>query len=1210
MECYYIVISSAHLSNGHFRNIKGVFRGPLSKNGNKTLDYAEKENTIAKALEDLKANFYCELCDKQYYKHQEFDNHINSYDHAHKQRLKELKQREFARNVASKSRKDEKKQEKALQRLHKLAELRKEAACAPGSGPMFRSTTVMVRDNFNEIPQCALIDSTKKEQEFNFALLHSSKTASDVASVAPLMPDTTTNSGPDIKLGDQVQGLHGHKVGFSFAFPKKASIKLESSAAAFYEYNDETSAEHGVSRRSRFVPGPGNLPVSSAEEIALCFDEKPSSITPLMEKHDVDNVESIPAEDSNEPPTEGNGIQQAPELRHPVSHLKGPGLVESDSCGTETDSSALPDEMLTRRVFGSQALPVESNGNEHVGNECAVLPVNEEHLSQYDIQEENDPNVSNDSLASEVEMKECISDGPIPANSEGERRALPNKQMPSKRLCDPFVPVLNKHGYTILQWPCEMLLYTNTEPSISYSCNPLCFDFRSSKSSESLEKNKQPSNMPNSTHKAESSQDLDCNHPDESLSVDTDCAAVAQIPSAESCALEKKQDEFCLDPSQSTGKKEKYHNFLKSANEQENKGWNKRTHEKWFYRNRKRKRRRKQFYHHYEEMTELSAEISPVAKQQNNFIDIDKHLKLHGTLEQGINESQSRDLVLQQLEETAKIPEKEDHDYPGTISITTQVHRTQSPQTVWNTSDKRDCCINSNHLWIKNKPVSHRQSNKAGSNSGRCNSVYSRPFCNWTTRRQCSNPDHKHLSHYPDKKCTNQAQPIKRAYHSVIDEPERSHRKRRYHIHSYSSDESSAAQTCFSEENVRQLSKLAVACKPKRKRRRKRTRIHDIFIEKRPRRNISVRSPTEVVKFEDSPRKSTEENLEQTSSHSNTDYAKNIENKVQPVRSQTDSPSEHLVSSENIQGSNSSISEPTPCLEESRSSSSPVTEHSISAVGKSRDMLEGRKHKNVSVPEIQASLKMSTLERNPNQLPPKAFLCHDEVAETTPQEKRNPSANEWLKYAPDILNSMPPLHLKETHVNSHAFLTTEQILTPFTFPEHALLLPTETHDKFKDLQLEAYHQIIQQNMLASKMKLTFPPAALQPSSAALPPLPLQQQPLCSTSVTMIHHTVLQQHAAAAAAAAAATASTFKVLQPHQQFLSQVPALSRVPLPHLSVGPRLCPTGHTTMVGPPQLPVIPASVLHSSHLAFPPLPHTLFPSLLSPHPAVIPLQPLF
>ncbi|TMS15289.1 G patch domain-containing protein 8 [Larimichthys crocea] len=89
-------------------------------------DQMEKEKAIAKALEDLRANFYCELCDKQYTKHQEFDNHINSYDHAHKQRLKELKQREFARNVSSRSRKGGKKQEKMLRRLHELAEQRKQ----------------------------------------------------------------------------------------------------------------------------------------------------------------------------------------------------------------------------------------------------------------------------------------------------------------------------------------------------------------------------------------------------------------------------------------------------------------------------------------------------------------------------------------------------------------------------------------------------------------------------------------------------------------------------------------------------------------------------------------------------------------------------------------------------------------------------------------------------------------------------------------------------------------------------------------------------------------------------------------------------------------------------------------------------------------------------------------------------------------------------
>ncbi|XP_029927969.1 G patch domain-containing protein 8 [Myripristis murdjan] len=129
--CYYLVISSTHLSNGHFRRVKGVFRGPLCPAASN--DSPERaERAVGCSVEDLKALFYCELCDKQYLRHQEFDNHINSYDHAHKQRLKELKQREFARNVASKSWKDQRKQEKALRRLHQLAQLQQEIQRAPG----------------------------------------------------------------------------------------------------------------------------------------------------------------------------------------------------------------------------------------------------------------------------------------------------------------------------------------------------------------------------------------------------------------------------------------------------------------------------------------------------------------------------------------------------------------------------------------------------------------------------------------------------------------------------------------------------------------------------------------------------------------------------------------------------------------------------------------------------------------------------------------------------------------------------------------------------------------------------------------------------------------------------------------------------------------------------------------------------------------------
>ncbi|XP_029377702.1 uncharacterized protein LOC115055815 [Echeneis naucrates] len=133
MACYYIVISSTHLRDGQLRSIKGVFRGPIGASGQRSTEEGD-------------SSFYCELCDKQYVRHQQYDNHINSYDHHHKQRLKELKQREFYRALAcrrQRRRREERRGERVLKRLHQHEE-RRTGQCAPGSGPMFRSTTVAV----------------------------------------------------------------------------------------------------------------------------------------------------------------------------------------------------------------------------------------------------------------------------------------------------------------------------------------------------------------------------------------------------------------------------------------------------------------------------------------------------------------------------------------------------------------------------------------------------------------------------------------------------------------------------------------------------------------------------------------------------------------------------------------------------------------------------------------------------------------------------------------------------------------------------------------------------------------------------------------------------------------------------------------------------------------------------------------------------------
>lgn len=45
----------------------------------------DKEKTIAESTSDLRQSYHCDLCDKQYTRYSEYDNHLNSYDHHHRQ---------------------------------------------------------------------------------------------------------------------------------------------------------------------------------------------------------------------------------------------------------------------------------------------------------------------------------------------------------------------------------------------------------------------------------------------------------------------------------------------------------------------------------------------------------------------------------------------------------------------------------------------------------------------------------------------------------------------------------------------------------------------------------------------------------------------------------------------------------------------------------------------------------------------------------------------------------------------------------------------------------------------------------------------------------------------------------------------------------------------------------------------------------------------
>lgn len=80
--------------------------------------------------------------------------------------------------------------------------------------------------------------------------------------------------------------------------------------------------------------------------------------------------------------------------------------------------------------------------------------------------------VLNDTKESSVQIK------PKESNSSPSNFAKESTFLPLSRPKEPFCRVQSRDGSRVLLWPSEMVSYTKTSPSISYSINPLLYDFR------------------------------------------------------------------------------------------------------------------------------------------------------------------------------------------------------------------------------------------------------------------------------------------------------------------------------------------------------------------------------------------------------------------------------------------------------------------------------------------------------------------------------------------------------------------------------------------------------------------------------------------------------------------------------------------------------------------------------------------------------------
>lgn len=317
---------------------------------------------------------------------------------------------------------------------------------------MFKSTTVTVHDHIHGSLQSTIVHTAEREKP-QLASITNIHNSTNMASM--LLPSSESSQNDDKSQKDSE-----HRISFSFSFPKKTPVKLEASAAVFYEFNEDISGGHGIKKRSRFLPGSFSVQSSLPIDTVSCLNDEDGESISSCEKPSSREGDLAQGTDKKQLP----GKELTSFLTSDVCHLKVP--LEFEVQAQHMNSDTL---MPAKHNVGD---PKTDHDNLAIGCLKLEMPCPE----TTDIHNDQ-PVLENEELGSSNKTNESVSN--LSVNKNG--KIMQKNEEPNKRLNDAFHPVQSRDGSKTLQWPSEMIKYTCTQPSLSYSCNPLHFDFRSSK---------------------------------------------------------------------------------------------------------------------------------------------------------------------------------------------------------------------------------------------------------------------------------------------------------------------------------------------------------------------------------------------------------------------------------------------------------------------------------------------------------------------------------------------------------------------------------------------------------------------------------------------------------------------------------------------------------------------------------------------------------
>ncbi|EDL34137.1 mCG21366 [Mus musculus] len=369
---------------------------------------------------------------------------------------------------------------------------------------MFRPTTVAVDEDGGEedkdesstnsgasaVSSCGFGADFSTDKGGSFTSVQITNTTG--LSQAPGLASQGISFGIKNNLGPPLQ-----KLGVSFSFAKKAPVKLESIASVFKDHAEEGSSEDGTKA-----------------------DEK-SSDQGVQKVGDTDGTGNLDGKKEDEDPQDGGSLASTLSKLKRMKREEGTGATEPEyyhyippaHCKVKPNFPFLLFMRASEQMEGdhsahSKSAPENRKSSSPKPQGCsktAASPGAERTVSEAsELQKEaavagpSEPGGKTETKKGSgggedeqsVESRETSESPMCESNPKDISQATPATKAGQgpKHPTGPFFPVLSKDESTALQWPSELLIFTKAEPSISYSCNPLYFDFKLSRNKDAKAK--------------------------------------------------------------------------------------------------------------------------------------------------------------------------------------------------------------------------------------------------------------------------------------------------------------------------------------------------------------------------------------------------------------------------------------------------------------------------------------------------------------------------------------------------------------------------------------------------------------------------------------------------------------------------------------------------------------------------------------------------